>query len=265
MKSPLRYPGGKLRHLKWILPLFPKNLPILASPFFGGGAVELACSLQGIKVYGYDSFDPLVNFWQETINDSSKVAEIALAHYPLSKSDFYKLQKAHDSIIDSTKRAGVFYVLNRASFSGLTLSGGMSPGHECFNKKAIEYLSNIKLTNLSVDCMDFRDSISRHSTDFLYLDPPYPNKHSTLYGYRGDKHKHFNHFDLANILKGRDYWILSYRDCDMVRDLYSGYRTLVFTPFYSMSRSNPSNELLILSEDLTLDSSLEFLYNIERI
>ena len=38
-KSPLRYPGGKSRALKQILPLIPLNMSEFREPFVGGGSV----------------------------------------------------------------------------------------------------------------------------------------------------------------------------------------------------------------------------------
>ena len=61
MKSPLRYPGGKTRAVKHILPHIPKGIKEFCSPFFGGGSVELAVADRGIPVYGYDIFQPLTS------------------------------------------------------------------------------------------------------------------------------------------------------------------------------------------------------------
>jgi DNA adenine methylase len=40
--SPLRYPGGKSRAVKTIIPLMPKNYAEFREPFVGGGSVFLA-------------------------------------------------------------------------------------------------------------------------------------------------------------------------------------------------------------------------------
>lgn len=42
IKSPLRYPGGKSRALKNILPLIPYDLAEFREPFVGGGSVFMA-------------------------------------------------------------------------------------------------------------------------------------------------------------------------------------------------------------------------------
>ena len=62
-KSLLRYPGGKTRAVKHILPYFPAETRLVLSPFLGGASVELALCDKGIKVYGYDAFQHLITFW----------------------------------------------------------------------------------------------------------------------------------------------------------------------------------------------------------
>ena len=62
-KTPLRYPGGKSRAVKHILPLIPEDITELCSPFLGGGSVELAVAERGTTVYAYDIFEPIVWLW----------------------------------------------------------------------------------------------------------------------------------------------------------------------------------------------------------
>ena len=248
-KSPLRYPGGKSRAVRKITQWFPADLTTLASPFFGGGSVELACASQGIEVYGYDVFEPLVDFWQIAIEDSVNLATKVYEYHPLTRTKFYALQKRYFTLSDRVQRAAAFFALNRSSYSGTTLSGGMSPGHPRFTESSIQRLAELSIDNLSVEHADFKDSISAHDDDFLYLDPPYANG-GTLYGNRGDLHKEFDHYGLADILHSRDQWILSYNDCPLVRDLYSEYKLITPEWTYGMSNRKSSNEALILSKDL---------------
>ena len=247
-KSPLRYPGGKSRAVQQIIKLFPPDIDTLASPFFGGGSVEMACAAQGLRVHGYDGFEPLVNFWQVAIEDSVNLAKMVYDYHPITRSKFYSLQKRYFTLSDRVESAAAFYVLNRSSYSGTTLSGGMSPGHPRFTDSAIKRLANLQVDNLSVEHADFKDSLAMHDDDFLYLDPPYANG-GNLYGNRGDMHQDFNHEGLAEILHSRNGWVLSYNNCDMVQDLYSDYKFVTPEWTYGMSNRKTSNEVLILSKD----------------
>jgi DNA adenine methylase len=249
-KSPLRYPGGKSRAIESICSCIPANETRLQSPFLGGASVELACSTK-MTVTGSDIFSPLVDFWQVLLDNRALLVDRVRSYYPLSRTKFYNLQKRYTQLEDKVERAAAFYVLNRTSFSGTTLSGGMSPGHPRFTESAIERLETFKVKNFAVECADFRDSIPKHPFDFLYLDPPYANGQA-LYGIDGDTHKDFDHQALAELILKRDRWILSYNDCKLVRDIYKDNTILSLEWVYGMSKDKQSSEVLVLSQDLAL-------------
>ncbi len=248
-KSPLRYPGGKSRGVQTITSFFPKNLRVLLSPFFGGGSIELFLASKGIKVLGYDIFGPLVEFWQCLLNNPEMLALEVAKYLPLPKEKFYQLQNSQNEFTSKLERAAIFYVLNRASFSGSTLSGGMSPQHPRFNKTSIERIKDFYNPNISIEQLDFKESLKMYPNIFAYLDPPYLIKNS-LYGHKGNTHKEFDHNSLSLMLSNREKWILSYNDCNEIRDLYSQF--YIFTPEwkYGMSSDKSSKEVLIFSKDL---------------
>ncbi len=249
-KSLLRYPGGKNRAVSTIFSLIPKHEKILCSPFLGGGSIELASTTRMI-VRAYDLFEPLINFWKVLLKDPKTLAKEVKKYHPLPKERFYSLQKEFSSFTDNLERAAIFYALNRSSFSGTTLSGGMSPGHPRFTESSIERLKNFSVSNFSVECLDFTESIPKNDDAFLYLDPPYLNKQA-LYGINGNTHIDFNHAKLSEMLSKRDRWILSYNDCPEVRYLYKKYRIIPLEWVYGMSKDKSSNEVVILSNDVKL-------------
>ena len=246
VRSLLRYPGGKSRAVETIRLYIPQGTKKLVAPFLGGASVELACAADGIKVYGADAFEPLINFWKQAIQDPVLLSKRVRKYYPLTKPKFYNLQKGFSALSNPLERAAVFYVLNRSSFSGTTLSGGMSPGHPRFNENSIDRLRDFRSKNLSVQCADFKKTIRKHSDKLLYLDPPYANG-ERLYGDRGDMHEGFNHEELAAELYDRDGWILSYNDCKEVRRLYDGYEIITRSWQYGMSCDKHSSEVLIVN------------------
>ncbi len=243
-KSPLRYPGGKARAVPYVLSLIPNNIRTIISPFLGGGSIEIAAASNGIQVFGFDIFQPLITFWKFLLEDPGELANEVTKYFPLLKSDFYRLQKVNLHI--DIESAAIFYVLNRCSFSGSTLSGGMSPGHPRFTKSSIEYLRNFTSPNLKVECQDFTNVFRQYPDEFMYLDPPYMTD-SALYGRNGDAHKQFDHFQLASLLKKRNNWLLSYNDCSEIRELYSGYNILTPSWKYGMSNNKDSREIIILN------------------
>lgn len=253
--SPLRYPGGESRAVNQLLPFFPAKPGTLVSPFFGGGSVELALAARGWRVLGFDLFAPLVDFWQQVLTDPQRLADEVTKHHPLSPEEFRRLQAEGDRLSTQLERAAAFYVLNRASFSGSTWSGGMSPRHERFNPKAIERLCRFRAPNVWVERADFGESIRAHPNGFLFLDPPYVTARK-LYGRRGDLHDDFDHEALRDLLRERKQWVLCYGDCVDARYLYGGRRLIPLQWKYGMSRDKASNEVVIVSDDLQAPCAL---------
>ena len=274
IKSPLRYPGGKSRAVKTLFKYIPVGTKTLCSPFFGGGSLEIYCAQKGIRVFGYDSFGSLLDFWQKLLENPQKLADAVTEYQPgkFSKIKFEKLQRSHPSTTDSFKKAVEFYVLNRTSFSGSTLLGGMARVKEDieakikedinprFTESSINRIRNFRIDNLSVKHMDFKDSINKHKKDLLYLDPPYIVE-SKLYGNRGDLHKGFDHEGLAKILRKRKNWILSYNESETIKEMYKGFQFEYPEWAYGMKNVNSnimgkSQEILILSNDLSIPKKI---------
>ena len=132
-RSPLRYPGGKSRAVsqivdKYIIPNMPKSNKV-CSPFFGGGSIEIDLAKRGFRVYGYDAFSPLVDFWQVLLKNPDKLANATEKKLRVSHAKFDEIQ---ENFREKSKKytkftnAITFYLLNRTSYSGTTLSGGMA-------------------------------------------------------------------------------------------------------------------------------------------
>lgn len=255
-RSPLRYPGGKNRAIKSIYSIIPIKETKLCSPFLGGGSLELACT-PTMKVHGSDIFQPLVTFWKVLLENSNQLADRVAQYLPIfTRTEFYALQKRFLHLDSDLETAAAFYVLNRSSFSGTTLSGGMSPDHPRFTESSIQRLRDFKVTNFEVRCADYRDVIPKHDDWFLYLDPPYKIDQQ-LYGINGNTHKGFDHGALAALLLKRERWIMSYNDCEEIRKLYPRHKILSVDWAYGMAADKTSNEILILSRDLTSDTISE--------
>lgn len=104
------------------------------------------------------------------------------------------------------EKAMYYFIINRCSFSGATLSGGFSL--EASKKRYTSSIKRIKELNLSditfhnLDFSNFLDNTPDDST-FIFLDPPYYLEKSNLYGHNGDMHENFNHKGLYDIIKNK--------------------------------------------------------------
>ncbi|WP_265036439.1 hypothetical protein [Wolbachia endosymbiont (group A) of Anomoia purmunda] len=54
---------------------------------------------------------------------------------------------------------------------------------------------------------------------------------------------------MKKLLSTRDRWVLSYNDCEEIRDMYTEHHIIEPKWSYGMGNSKKSNEILILSKD----------------
>lgn len=244
-KSPLRYGGGKSLAVGLIVEHFPNDIKRVISPFIGGGSVEVASALElGLEVRGFDIFDILVNFWKVAIAQSSALYT-ELENLEPSKEVYEKIKnelKAHYKNItnlDSLTLARDYYFNFNLSY-GPGFLGWMSKIYEDttrYNnmlKKLCDFGAHKGAKNLSVECASFEAVFEKYKDDFFYLDPPYflsgdSKMFRGIYPMRNFPihHNGFKHELLAELLrahKGR--FILSYNDCEWVREAYKGFKIL---------------------------------------
>ena len=236
-KSPLRYPGGKSRALKQILPLIPVNISEFREPFVGGGSVFFAIrSLFQSRIKSYwinDLNYDLYCFWKQ-VRDYGPGLVNALIEKRSTATDgrtlFEELTKAKDELnhnrelLCEFQRAVRFFVLNRITFSGVVDSGGYSQSafEKRFTDSSIErvknicpYLFGVKITN-----EDYTNALFQEGKDvFIFLDPPYwKATESKLYGVRGTLHTAFDHVQFAeNMRKCPHKWLITYDDSPVIR------------------------------------------------
>lgn len=176
---------------------------VLASPFFGGGSIELELAARGHTVIASDAFYPVATFWQQLKQSPQELHAAAADYLPgLTGEQFRGLQselrELNDSQSDPMRTAVLFFVINRCSFSGATLSGGMSPGCTRFTQSAVDRLLSVDLSRVEVRHGDYWEALLDPSLGLefgaVYADPPYLLKTgSKLYGNRGDMHAGFDH------------------------------------------------------------------------
>ena len=295
--SLLRYPGGKSRGAEKIFEYIPSETKDICSPFFGGGSVELLCAKNGMNVYGYDKFLPLVDFWKclikrpkelailvagwwstgtmEFVEEKTVRGRIMPAKWVCGLSEDFEKKEEYQKLktellskqISQLERAALFYVINRTSFSGSALSGGVTLGNPRFTASSVDRILDFKTLNetknISMNCLDFRESIKKNTKMMMYLDPPYWLK-TKLYGKEGDlDFQEKDHLELFEILSKCKKWILSYNDSEKVREIYHDHRIIPLEWSYGMKnysgpkkkdkkkKSMPkSSEVLILSDGL---------------
>ena len=207
IKTPLRYPGGKSRVAELLVDLMP-DFKEYREPFLGGGSVFLTAKQKhpDVKYWVNDLYYDLYCFWYEVQRDNPDlVKEIRetrdywTAGEGASLGGKYMYEKLVADIMvydvnETQARAIAFFIINRVTFSGTSMSGGYS--QESFDKRftpsSIDRLEKIGplLQDTKITCLDYSELLREPGEDvFIFLDPPYYTAtKSALYGKNGELH-----------------------------------------------------------------------------
>ena len=295
--SPLRYPGGKTRACKKLDEILNqyfkkeinnksnKSFDTIVSPFFGGGSFEFYLQNKyNLNIIANDKFAPLYNFWNICKNEKKNNSEnnnnnnndndndnrkdkLYISLYNdvisgISKEQFLEYRKNVLIETDKINQAEQYFIINRCSFSGATLSGGFSQeaSKKRFTKSSVDRIKALDLSKFQIHNKDFEDFIKEiyqantQNNALLFLDPPYYlEKNSKLYGNNGDMHENFEHKKLFDLLSKEENknikFMMTYNNCDYIKDLYSqnkNCKILDVNWSYGMNKSKESSEIVII-------------------
>lgn len=260
IKSPLRYPGGKSRAVKLISTLIP-DFDEYREPFVGGGSVFVYAKQRfpNKKFWVNDLYFELYKFWEMTQKDAraliGKIYEWR-EQFPVGK-ELHKFLNGNLDGFDDLERAAAFFIYNRITFSGTSLSGGFSEGAFTgrFTESSIQRLNEFAnvVNGTTITNFDYEELVKRDGENvFIFLDPPYYSaKKSALYGKNGNLHKTFDHAKFADTMRYCSHkWLITYDDSDYVRDLFSFANITPWELVYGMRNvteisNQKGNELFI--------------------
>ena len=258
--SPLRYPGGKSRACKIIDAVILQHFDItcfdtIISPFFGGGSFEFYLQNKyGLDLIVNDKFTPLYNFWKQVKLNKTILCEELRKIKSVSKEQFIDYRNTIMNLNDNILQQSIqYFIINRCSFSGSTLSGGFSQEASCkrFTPSSINKIESLDFTHIEIYNNDFYDFINNLTNNkiLIFLDPPYYLKSkSNLYGNNGDMHEGFNHKLLFDLLNTKKNWIVTYNNCQHIRDMYKDYIIIDVNWSYGMNTTKASSEIIIISK-----------------
>ena len=244
-----RYPGGKSKIRKRLCEklnlISPPSTFEYREPFFGGGSVGinfLSTVTKKPDLWLNDKDPGISSLWSAVINYPEELKERvcrfqpSIEHYNSFKNTLIENNAKTDSKESIVENGFQKLAVHQTSYSGLgTKSGGplggklqkskykidcrWSPKYLC---KKIDKLSNafssVKIRENGCTNYDFEKLISEPGSAVLYLDPPYFEKGGSLYQFSFEESDHER---FANLLKNTDHpFVLSYDDCDAIRDLY---------------------------------------------
>lgn len=164
----------------------------------------------------------------------------------------YGLRMNSDGSSYEVVRACNYLKLLRYSYS----SGGKSFASQPFDIRKLFYLiwqTHARLSNVVIENQDFEKLIKHYDREntVFYLDPPYYQTEG-MYAQAFTKEDHYRLFETLKNVKGK--WLLSYNDCEFIRDLYRDYFIFEFSRVHSMAQRYEAGkqfpELLIGNYDL---------------
>ena len=249
MINALRYPGGKARCLTQLLQYFPliNNFTEFREPLCGGLSITLnyaknvLCSASDLNYELYCFWNQLKLYPLEIFTAISYLKD----NETNGRELYNKILSRRKDKLTEFQRAIDFYIINRISFSGLADSGGYSQEafDKRFTKSIINKLNSIGdlIKNINFYCEDFSYLFEKEGDNVLiYADPPYYSQtKSKLYGKNGDLHMGFDHNRFYEIFtKTKHSVIVTYDDCEFVRDMYKNYNIIPIEFHYSMNNVN---------------------------
>lgn len=261
MKSPLRYPGGKSRLIKEILKFKPKDITEYREPFLGGGSLFFhLLDDKEIEIFkASDTFPELINFYQTMLQSPQELVQVIekmkMTNEPSKLFSFSKSLLTNKSSHSNIEQAAAFFILNRTSFSGLTMSGGFSKASYDgrFKKAHIEKCGSLKNVKKQIQIKEasYEELLFQPTENktWIFLDPPYDIKSSNLYGKNGDGHKGFDHEKLAIDCKNSQHqWLITYNNNKHIRNLYEGWAFIQEVDVvYNMNSSGKKRKELFIT------------------
>jgi DNA adenine methylase len=251
MKTFLRRPGNKTKHLKHIIPLIPEFEGTYYEPFLGTGAVYL--HLLPEKAVLNDLNKDIINIWKLVKTEPeyviSKINEFKKVFLPLNNVEKLKMCKEIVSKMDTLKgkeRTVKYLIMIYCSFNSCIYSGNklyisgingnLHSRNQChiFSENYVKKLLELKhvLKNIRIENKDYKIILSKTKQgDFVFLDPPYIEEKSYLFNY--NKNEKFSPPELKSQLKRLDdkkvKWIMTQIDTKQVRELFRGYRFICYS------------------------------------
>lgn len=194
-------------------------------------------------------------FTKEHLQDELELAERYLSDLEYAELKPLLIENAERTDV---RRAVNYFKLIRYSYGSGTTSFGCNP----FDIRKTFYLiweASRRLSNTVIENKDFEALIRQYDRvdAFFYCDPPYFETE----GHYEVKFAKEDHERLRNTLASSlGKWMVSYNDCEFIRELYAGYNIEAVTRVNSLALRYDNTaefpEVLISNYDMTARSSM---------
>lgn len=251
VKPFLRWAGGKTRLLGALLPLVPPAFKDYHEPFLGSGAMFFALRHRARTCYLADLNTELVNLWRIIQTDPNAFLK-QLQPYLQRQGEEAYYQVRDEAPIHLLERAARFFYLNQTAWNGLWRENKWGVFNVPWGARAFKGIDSGILSNVSralrdaeIRELDFREAAKQTKRgDFIYFDPPYlaVSDTSKFAGYNGRRFRKPDLEELADLCKHLTkkgvHWMVSNRDNEHIREIFSHATVVPFTTRRSVSAQN---------------------------
>ena len=230
---------GKPPNLKRKLEVYNDYNSNLANLFYcvNNRTCAFLLELGFLPINSRDEFSMIRTFLEKQEPDTTFLQEeLTLAEQNLSPPDYEEIRAIllENAQMTDVKRAAAFFKLIRYSYGSGCTSFGCQPFdvRKCFD--AIWQASH-RLSETVIENKDFEALIRQYDRDnaFFYCDPPYYETE----GHYEVVFRKEDHMRLRDTLKAcRGKWMVSYNDCDFIRELYDGYYITAVTRLNNLAQ-----------------------------
>lgn len=264
--SPLRYPGGKFKiydKVKNLIEINELGERSYVEPFAGGFGIGLGLLRDNIvETAILNDFDShIYNFWHTILNNPEEFLRIMI-DTPITIEERAHQKEIYDDLqADQVSDGFATFFLNRVNFSGV-ITGGPIGGFtqsgtyklDCrFNKEEIKnkveqialLRDRIELYNYDASELISHYLQGRIQECFFNIDPPYVEKGHRLYTnyFKEENHRAFERIIAEHL--GNTHWIITYDDCELIRDIYKDYYMIGYNILHNAGGSVQGKEVVI--------------------
>lgn len=246
-----RYPGGKSKLkdqiIRRLIDLAGRDEIEYREPFWGSGSIGMDiinCNRNVFSIWINDKDPGISSLWTSVIKNPEHLKALVKGFKP-SPGAFLEYR---DILINNTAATSdvveigfMKLVVHQLSYSGVgTKSGSPNGGKHQQNKYKIDSrwsqssicrkidnihgkFSKLYIPNEICTNYDFEPLLSEYKKNcVVYIDPPQYKKGNSMYQYGFSIEDHHR---LAESLRNtKNRWLLSYDNCDEIRNLYKGFK-----------------------------------------
>ncbi len=226
MNSFIGWVGGKNRLKKHIIPLIPEDTERYIEVFGGAGWVLFAKEQHPKQMEVFNDIDGnLINLYRQIKYNCDELQKEVDWLQSRELFNEYRHQIESNTHLTDIQRAARYLYIIKCSFGSTKSSFATAPkGVNGILHKLPDYQK--RLSKVIIENRDFENLIKTYDRPkaLFYLDPPYVNteKYYSAFNFKTSDHERLN--ALLRTIKGR--FILSYNDCDFIRELYKDYNII---------------------------------------